>query len=218
MCEITLMRILVVQPVGDFLNVRRHVQIVIHSPFSQLITAGPREGTPTTVGQDFGKAFRSLGTDSIFAPPLSDFGLVWRSGAAFVYPADTIGELDEAANVVRGRVIISEFTAAAGLTHGPGCRSVTVKPAGIVDQVREHMCHPTGRAAVDSMDPPQSPAHDDLLNLLIVFTVSMLVTHYRFHPCLLQQLADAKQLRTRQGRRLFECNQFRATGNRRLDE
>src|SRR5205809_6629141 len=42
----------VVQPIGHFLDVRRHVKVVVHRAFAALRAATLRYGAPTAMGED----------------------------------------------------------------------------------------------------------------------------------------------------------------------
>ena len=148
---------------------------------------------------------------------LRDLGLVGRAGAAFVDAAHAVGELHEAGDVIGRGMVIAELGAARGLGHRPGGRRVVVEPAGVVDQVREHVGHPAGGAAIDGVDAAQRAAGDDLLHLLVVLAVAMLVADDGLRARLLEQVADGEQLGAGQRDRLLEGDQLRAALDRRLD-
>src|ERR1035437_9753225 len=81
----------VVQPIGQFLDVRRHVEVVVHDAFAALVAAALGHRAPATVGEDFSKAFGALRANAVLGPPLTDFGLVGRARAALVHAAYAIG-------------------------------------------------------------------------------------------------------------------------------
>ncbi len=148
---------------------------------------------------------------------LRDFGLVGRAGAAFVDAAHAVGELHEAADVIGRGMVVAELGAAGGLGHGPGGRRVVVEPAGVIDQVGEHVRHPAGGAAIDGVDAAQRAAGDDLLHLLVMLAVAMLVADDGFRAGFPEQVADGEQLGAGQGDGLLEGDQLRAALDRRLD-
>ena len=171
----------VVQPIGHFLDVRRHVEVVVHRAFAALVAATLRDGAPAAVGEDFREPFGALRAHAIFAPPFCDFRLVGRARAALVNPAHAVGELHKAADVVGRWMTVGELRATRGLGHDPRGRRVIVEPASVIDQVRQHVRHPAGGRAIGGVHVTEHAARNDLLHLAIVDTVTMLVAHDALH-------------------------------------
>src|SRR5262245_15425804 len=102
MFEIARVNFLVVfQPISHFLDVRWHVEVIVHGAFSSLYATTFRDRAPAAIGEEFGKAFGALRAEAVLSPPFRHLWLVGRAGAAFVEATHTIGELHEAADVIR---------------------------------------------------------------------------------------------------------------------
>src|SRR5205814_7388612 len=167
----------VVEPISHFLDVGRHIEVVIHRAFAALVPAALRHCAPAAIGEDFGKTFGALCADAIFPPPFGDFGLVGRARAALIDTAHAVGELHKTADVVGGRMTAGELGPASGLGHGPRGLSVVVEPAGVINRVRQHVRHPAGGSAINRVHTAERAAGRDLLHLAIVDTVTMLMTY-----------------------------------------
>src|SRR5689334_18786160 len=84
--------------------------------------------------------------------------------------------------------------------------------------MRQHVGHPAGRSAIDCVNATQRAAGDDLLDFLIMRSVSMLMADDGFGTGFFEQVTYCKQLSAGQGYGLFESDEPGATVNRRLDE
>ncbi len=206
----------VVQPIGHFLNVRRHVFDVIHVATAALVTAALGDCAPTAVRDDFGETFRALRAHASFAPPETlffagvDFRNIRRAGAAIINAAHAVFVMHHACDVVGRGMEIGKFAATSGLGHGPFGGLVIVEPAGVIDQMAEHVRGPTGGSAVNSVDATERAAGDDFFNLFVMRAVAVLVADDRFCAGFVEQLLDLDAFGAGHRDRFFERNQFRA--------
>src|SRR5207302_11060434 len=170
--------LVVVRPIGHLLDVGRHVEVVVHRTFAALVPAALRHRAPAAIGEDLRETFRALRAHAVFAPPFGDFRLVGRARPTLVDAAHTVGELHKAGDIVGGRMTAGELGVAGGLGHDPSGRQVGVEPAGVVDDMGQHVRHPAGGGAIDSVHAAERAAGNDLLHLAIVDAVTMLMAHH----------------------------------------
>ena len=206
----------VVQPVGHFLDVGRHILNVVHVAGAALGAATLGDCAPTTVGDDFCETFGALGAHASFSPPQTlffagvDFGDVRRACAAIVDSADAILIMHDAGNVVGRSVEIGEFSATGGLGHSPFGGLIVVEPAGVVNQMTQHVGRPTGRRAVNGMDTAERAAGDDFFDFLIMRAVTVLMADDGFGAGFVEELFDSETFGARHGDGFFEGDQFSA--------
>ena len=87
----------IVEPVGDVLDVRRHVVAVVHAAGAGNHAARVlRDGAPSSARQDLGEALGALRADAALAPPVIHFGHVGRAVAAFDDAANAVVETGSA--------------------------------------------------------------------------------------------------------------------------
>src|SRR5213592_145826 len=114
-------------------------------------------------------------------------------------------------------MVVGEFRVSGGLGHDPHRGRAAVEPAGVVDEVRQHVRHPAGRSAIDGVYSAERAAGDDLLHLAVVEAVTMLVAYHRLHARLADEVAHRKKLRARERNRFLEGYQPGATFKAKLD-
>ena len=200
----------VVQPIGHLLDVGRHVVIVIHPALAAFVTAAFRHGAPTASGHDFGESFRALRANSAFAPPIRHLGHIGCARAAIVDAANPIFEMHETRDVIRRGVQIGQLAAAGRLRHRPFGIGVIIEPAGVINQMTQHMRRPARRGAIHRVNLPERSAGDHRLDLFVMLTVTMLMADHCLYPAAAQCFVDLQALRTGHRDRLFEGDQFRA--------
>ena len=210
--------LVVVQPIGHLLDIRWHVVVVVHTAFASLVAATPGKRAPATAGHDFGKAFRTLRADAALSPPVGDFGNVGRACAAVVSGTHAVLEMGHAGNVVGRGMEVGELASARGLGHHPFGFGVVIEPAGVINQVAEHVGCPAGGGAIDSVYTAQGAAGDNFLHSLVMRAVTVLVADDGLDAALIQRLLDLQTLRAGHGHRLFEGNQLGAALDAKLDE
>jgi hypothetical protein len=84
---------IVVQPVGDVLDVRRHIEIVVHAAATRNCN-GLGDGTPTTAGQDLREPVGALRADTTLPPPIIDLGHVGSTRTALDDSSHVVHELN----------------------------------------------------------------------------------------------------------------------------
>src|ERR1700745_98038 len=108
----------IVQPVGHFLDVRRHIQVVIHATAARG-NPGLGHCPPATTSQHFGESLRALRPDAALPPPVIHLRNIGSAGAALDTPSHSISERDTPANIVGRGMPVSEFPASGGLPRHP---------------------------------------------------------------------------------------------------
>src|SRR5579872_675895 len=91
--------VIVVEPVGNVLNVRRHVEVIVHTAAAGGC-ARLCDGAPSAASEYFGESVGALGADAALAPPVVNLRDIGRAGAALDDAAHAIAELDETTNVI----------------------------------------------------------------------------------------------------------------------
>ena len=110
-----------------------------------------------------------------------------------------------------------ELGPAGGLGHDPSGRHVVVEPAGVVDDMGQHMRHPAGGGAIDSVHAAERTAGNDLLHLAIMDAVTMLMAHHGLDAGFANAVAHLEQLLAREGDGFLERDQLRAALDAELD-
>ncbi len=124
----------VVQPIGHFLDVGGHVQVVIHRALAAA-GAGFGHGPPAAAGHDFGKAVGALRADAAFAPPIGHFGHVRRARPALEDAVDAVGKMNEAGDVIGRGMGIGQLAATGRLGHDPLGLGAGIEPEHVIHQV-----------------------------------------------------------------------------------
>jgi hypothetical protein len=113
---------------------------------------------------------------------------------------------------------VSQLAAPGGLCHHPFGRFVVVEPAGVINQVTQHVRRPARGRAINRMNSSERTAGHDFPDLLVMLAVTMLMADDGFHPGLVQRLLDLQTFIARHRHGFLERNQFRAALDAELDE
>ena len=111
-----------------------------------------------------------------------------------------------------------ELAAAGGLSHDPLRLGLAGIPAGVVDQVAEHVGHPTGGGSGNGVYAAEGAAGGDLLDLAVVDAVAVLVTDHGFDAGIIKQLLDFHAFAAGQGDGLFKSDQLGTALNAGFDQ
>ena len=209
--------LVVIEPAGHVLDIERRVVCVVHRALARLSPIA-RDRSPAAVRQHLGKAAVTHDPNPVAAPPLPDLGDIRCPGSELEDAPHAACELDEAGQVVGGRMVVSQLSGARGLGHHPLGLGVVVVPPHVVDHVRRHVHHPSRRRGVDRVDGAQRPAGGDLLDLGVVNAVAVLVADHCLHAAVVDQLLDGHARGARVRHRLLEGDQLRPTVDADLDE
>src|SRR5579872_414173 len=108
---------------------------------------------------------------------------------------------------------VVELAGSGGLSHDPLSFRLTVVPAHIVDEMREHVHHPSGSGAVDGVDAAECTAGYDFLYLAVVLAVTMLMADDSFYARCSEEILHFHAFAAVECDRLLEGDQARAGFN-----
>ena len=108
---------------------------------------------------------------------------------------------------------VGQLAAAGSLGHDPFGFGIAVVPAGVIDQVRNHVHHPAGGGAVDGLDAPESAARDQLADFLVMRAVAVLVADNCFDAAFGDQIANLETFGGSQGDGLLHGDELSAAFN-----
>src|SRR6266571_3690443 len=208
---------IIVEPAGDVVHIRRHVEVVIHAPFAGHGSVF-RHRAPAAPREDLRKPAGALRSDPALAPPVVHFGHVGRARTRLHYSAHSVCKMDQAGDVIRRGVVVGKLAFSCRLAHHPLGLGVAVVPPHVVNQVREEMHHPAHGMTVDRMDAPERSAVDDFLHLAVVLAITVLVAHHRLDPGGPDRLADFDRFVHRKRHGFLVGDQLGATIDPYLDK
>src|SRR5579872_449952 len=105
---------------------------------------------------------------------------------------------------------VIELAGSSGLAHDPFGVPVAVVPTHVVDEMREHVHHPSGGGAVDGVNAAERTAGNDFLYLAVVLAVTMLMADDSFYSGVGQELLHFHAFTAIESDRLLEGDQPRA--------
>src|SRR5579884_1797653 len=115
-------------------------------------------------------------------------------------------------------MVIGQLATSGRLGHDPLRGSVVVVPGHVIDHVRGHVDHPAHGVGIDGVDLANRAGGDDLLDLRVVLSITMLVRDHSLHLGIVDGLADFDGFVHRERDRFFVRDELRTRLNANLDQ